>query len=296
MSTGHPVGVANKHLAEEKLDVYYHLGFSTNDDLPKLFGDVRFVFFGGTNSRMEKIAKEFATEFFPLKAGEELKPIGSTDRFHMFKVGPIISVSHQMGMPSFSILLHEVTKLLNRAGAKDVVYFRIGTSGGVGSPGGTVVLTTVPVNGYLEPYYELVSLGKLEKRPAELDEQLRAELVALKGDINVVEGRTMSVDCFYEGQGRLDGAICEYEKDDKMAFLKKAHESGVRNIEMESVMFGAFCKKVGVRAAVVCCTLLDRFNGDKVTMTPEQYAEWTGKVFLLCKRYVAKTLNIPFNK
>lgn len=193
---------------------------------------------------MYKVAKAFADEWWPLKEGEELKPIGGTDRYHMYKVGPIVSVSHQMGMPSFSILLHEITKLLNHAGAKDVVYIRLGTSGGVGVPGGTIVVTSTPVNGYLEPNYELVSLGKLVKRPSELDEQVRKDIVALKGNFDVVEGKTMSVDCFYEGQARLDGAICEYGLEDKMAFLRKAAEAGVRNIEMESVMFGAFCKKV----------------------------------------------------
>ena len=39
---------------------------------------------------------------------------------------------HGMGVPSASILLHEVLKLLHYAGAKDVVLFRMGTSGGLG--------------------------------------------------------------------------------------------------------------------------------------------------------------------
>lgn len=32
----------------------------------------------------------------------------------------------------------------------------------------------------------------------------------------------MSADDFYEGQGRLDGAFCDYEEQDKLEFLKKA--------------------------------------------------------------------------
>lgn len=50
----------------------------------------------------------------------------------------------------------------------------------------------------------------------------------------------MCCDDFYEGQGRLDGAICEYTLEDKMKFLQDAHAAGVRNIEMESLQFGAF--------------------------------------------------------
>ena len=37
--------------------------------------------------------------------------------------------NHGMGQPSASILFHEITKLLHYAGAEDVEYFRMGTSG-----------------------------------------------------------------------------------------------------------------------------------------------------------------------
>lgn len=38
---------------------------------------------------------------------------------------------------------------------------------------------------------------------------------------------------FYEGQGRLDGAFCEFTEQDKMDYLEKLREFGVVNIEME---------------------------------------------------------------
>jgi hypothetical protein len=53
-----------------------------------------------------------------------------------------------------------------------------------------------------------------------------------------------STDDFYEGQGRVDGALCEHSEDDKLAFLRRAHERGVRNIEMESAVFAAFCNRL----------------------------------------------------
>lgn len=43
------------------------------------------------------------------------------------------------------ILLHEITKLLKYAGATDVLYMRIGTSGGVGLEGGTIVVSNQSV-------------------------------------------------------------------------------------------------------------------------------------------------------
>ena len=55
----------------------------------------------------------------------------------------------------------------------------------------------------------------------------RPEVSDLHQDNVVLSGKTMAADCFYEGQGRLDGAICEYNNDDKMAFLKQAHDAGV---------------------------------------------------------------------
>ena len=66
------------------------------------------------------------------------------------------------------------------------------------------------------------------------------------------------------GQGRLDGAICEFSETDKMAYLQRVKEAGVVNIEMECVALGALCHRVGVKCAVVCVTLVDRLLGDQV--------------------------------
>ena len=62
-----------------------------------------------------------------------------------------------MGQPSVSILLHEVIKLMYHARVKDPIFFRIGTCGGVGIEGGTVIITEEALNAELKPYHELVS-------------------------------------------------------------------------------------------------------------------------------------------
>jgi len=69
---------------------------------------------------------------------------------------------------------------------------------------------------------------------------------------------------FDPGQGRTDGAICEYTEKDKMDFLQKCHDLGVRNIEMEASMFASVTQKVGVKACDVCVTLVNRLEGDQV--------------------------------
>lgn len=53
----------------------------------------------------------------------------------------------------------------------------------------------------------------------------------------VVSGKTLCAHDFYEGQGRVDGAFCDYTVEDKFKFLKKCHENNVKNIEMESSCF-----------------------------------------------------------
>lgn len=59
-----------------------------------------------------------------------------------------------------------------------------------------------------------------------------------------------------------------------MDFLERASKEGVRNVEMESLQFGAFCNKINVRSIVVCVALLNRLEGDQVTSTMEQLKQF----------------------
>ena len=80
----------------------------------------------------------------------------SSENTSFHQVGPVLSVSHGMGVPSLSIMLHEVIKLLSYAGAKDPVIIRIGTSGGIGIAPGTVVVSNGALNGLLKPEHNNV--------------------------------------------------------------------------------------------------------------------------------------------
>lgn len=68
-------------------------------------------------------------------------------------------LQHGMGIPSVGILLHEIIKLMYHAKAKDPIFFRIGTCGGVGLDGGTVVISEEAVDGMLRPFLELVKIN-----------------------------------------------------------------------------------------------------------------------------------------
>ena len=90
---------------------------------------------GGSPKRMHQFA-----HYIKDVIGHQL-PIGLTlsniseasDRYAMYKVGPVISVNHGMGCPSMSILLNELIKRIHYAECKDVVFLRMGTCGGIGS-------------------------------------------------------------------------------------------------------------------------------------------------------------------
>ena len=283
----------NEQLKKLDSDFLYHLGFSSSQDLEEIFGDVKFFCCGGAASRMEifanQVADELSEEFDEYKKPYGFKPtiIGDDKRYAIFKVGPVLISSHGMGMPSMSILLHEVTKMLHYAKATDVTYFRLGSSGGIGVEPGTVVLTTQGLNGLMEPHYSLPILGKMVHRPASIDETLVNNIKAAAEkrlpNLTVTPGKTMAADCFYEGQGRLDGAICDYEEKDKMEFVNKLNDIGVRNIEMEAAMFAAFTNHLDIKAAVACVTLLNRLEGDQV-LTPLEdlhaFDEYPGHVVL----------------
>lgn len=63
----------------------------------------------------------------------------------------------------------------------------------------------------------------------------------------------------------MDGAFCDFNEMEKMAFLYKLRDNGVVNIEMESTIFAALTYHAGIRAAILCVALLNRLNGDQVS-------------------------------
>jgi len=281
-----------------KVDVLYHIGLDTSMDLA-MFRDVRFVCMGGSPVRAQSFAVELQKQFGEAgiidKTSKAPEPVGKTERHSLYKVGPVISASHGIGMPSMLTLLHEVAKLLHYAGAKneDVTFIRIGTSGGIGSEPGTIIVSTAGCMGTLDPVYESIELGERKYYGAELNANVRKGLVAAAKQCNipVVEGMTMGTDDFYDCQGRLDGAVRTwYTEEDKMRFLKKAHNAGIRNIEMEAPDFGAFCNRAGIKGALVCCSIVNRLKGDQITSTPAQLGQFSVDAQTVVTMYMKEIL------
>ncbi|CAB3401853.1 unnamed protein product [Caenorhabditis bovis] len=281
----------NKYFEDSGDDFLYHFGFGVSTiDIPKIFGDTKYVCAGGAPTRFKLYAEWFAKEA-GIPCSENLS---RSDRFVIYKTGPVCWINHGMGTPSLSIMLVETLKLMHHAKAKDVKFIRLGTSGGVGVEPGTVVVTTEAMNAELSDKHVQVVAGKRIERPTQLDAKLREQLCAVANEkgIPVVTGKTMCADDFYEGQMRLDGYFCDYTEADKYAFLNKLHELGVRNIEMESTCFASFTCRAGYASAIVCVTLLNRMNGDQVKIAKDKYIEFEERPFRLVTALIRKDLGI----
>mmetsp|Transcript_29288 Transcript_29288/g.45850 ORF Transcript_29288/g.45850 Transcript_29288/m.45850 type:complete len:305 (+) Transcript_29288:45-959(+) len=259
------------------VDNLYHFGLDTaNDPLEATFGDTRVVCMMGSPSRAEAFAKLLAdTIGAPAPAN-----LSKSDRCQLFKVGRIISMSHGMGSPSCLIFLHETAKLLFHAKVdlEKVSVIRLGTSGGVGVPGGTVVLAEQGMDACLQLGYERIALGRKTRETSVADASLNDEIVSANKDLDfqLVKGVTIATNDYYDEQGRMDGALpVWYSEEEKISFLKKAHELGVRNMEMEATVFLWFFQRLGIRAAVACAALLNRLEGDQHAHSREQIHDWS---------------------
>ncbi|XP_075414254.1 uridine phosphorylase 1 isoform X2 [Tenrec ecaudatus] len=289
------IRLENPNIAAMKEDVLYHFSLSTTThDFPAMFGDVKFVCVGGSPSRMKAFATYVAQELGLEQPGVEPANIcAGTDRYAMYKVGPVLSVSHGMGVPSIAIMLHELIKLLYHARCSNITIIRIGTSGGIGLEPGSVVISQEAVDACFKPEFEQIVLGKRVVRSTHLNNQLVQELLLCSKELDefpVVVGNTMCTLDFYEGQGRLDGALCSYTEKDKHQYLKAAYATGIRNIEMESSVFAAMCGACNLRAAVVCVTLLNRLDGDQITSSHEVLTEYQQRPQRLVGYFIKKCL------
>jgi uridine phosphorylase len=266
-----------------------------------MFGDVKFICMGGTPKRMLQFALYISKIInYKVPTGLLFENItASTDRYTMYKIGPVLSVNHGIGCPSMSILMNELMKLVLYAGCKDITFFRMGTCGGIGSKPGTLVITEEAVDGLFRPEFRQVVLGKEIVRQTQLDQKLVKELLNIghklkeSGDPTieeVVSGRTLCAHDFYEDQGRIDGIFCDHDIDDKMNYLIKCKENSVKNIEMESAVFAAYTNYAKCKSAIICVTLVDRLNGDQLTIGHDLNLQYQERPFKLVGEYIKNNL------
>jgi len=286
-------------LSGEHDDVYYHYGVSSRDPMMESMRGIRAVIMAGSGGRMN----EFADRWSALNGGAEIIRFPKEDRFVTRYTAGILFASHGMGMPSASIAVQEAMRMVyflkgGDLDAMDEVFWaRVGTSGGVGLPGGTIVVTSEGLMADLKPYRLLQGARGTYWFDGTFPAATREAIIAANSDsgLPIVSGRTIATNEFFIEQFRLDGAICLETPQTKQEFLEWLHAHDVANIEMEGAMLAAYLNYWGFTSfAMICAVLLNRLEGDQVTSTPEQlhrFSENSGDVLFnyLQSRFLSDT-------
>jgi len=276
-------------------DFWYHLGISNREPFLEKMKDLRAVVVAGSGDRIRRMAHEWASRRGI--AESEMIHFPKEERFVIYYTGGVLFCSHGMGMPSASIAIQELMKLVffvkngNEAEMDKVFWCRVGTSGGLCNPG-DVIVTTEGLMSDFKPY-RLIALGKERSFDSSFPEAICDEIIAANQGtgINVIKGKTIGGNSFYIEQNRVDGAVCLATEEEKMEWLKKAYDLGVRNIEMEAPMIAGFLNHWGFsRFATVCCALVNRMEGDQVTATPAQLGQYSLNAEAALWNYLEKTV------
>lgn len=261
-------------LAGEQVDHYHHLGVSSDDSIVAGMGGLRAVIMGGSGPRMDEFARQWSAEH----DDAEIVAFPKEERFTARYTADVLFCSHGMGMPSASIALQELMRLAYYVKGGDldaldqVFWARVGTSGGVGLPGGTIVSTTEGLLPDLKPYRMLDGGNGYHWFDGTFPRDVSDAILAASADtgIPMAQGKTVAANEFFLEQFRLDGAIRLATAERKMEWLQWLDENGVRNIEMEGALLAAYMNHWGFsRFAMVCATLLNRLEGDQI-LTPEE--------------------------
>jgi len=267
-------------------DVYYHFGVASSDAILDRLRGIRAVIMAGSGGRI----KDFAQRWSDLNGGSEIIAFPKEDRFVTRYTAGVLFASHGMGMPSASIAVQEMMRMvyfLKRGDldAMDEVFWaRVGTSGGVGLPGGTIVVTSEGVMADLKPYRLLQGARGTYWFDGTFPAATREAIMRANegAGLPIVSGKTIATNEFFLEQFRLDGAIRMETAETKQEFLEWLHANGVANIEMEGAMLAAYLNSWGFSSfAMICACLLNRLEGDQVTSTPEQlhaFSEHSGDV------------------
>jgi Uridine phosphorylase len=148
-------------VAGDEVDNYYHLGVSSDDPMLAELQGLRAVIMGGSGARMTT----FASTWSAMNDNAPILSFPKEDRFVTRYTAGVLFVSHGMGMPSASIAVQKLMRLAYflKHGNLDELdrsfWARVGTSGGVRLPGGTVLVTTECVMVDLKRYRLLDAHG-----------------------------------------------------------------------------------------------------------------------------------------
>ncbi|GEM_PF-53073 len=276
-------------------DFYYHFGISSNEALLERLRGVRAIVIAGSGERIRDLARHWSI----LNHGADILEFPKEERFVTRYTSGILFASHGMGMPSASIAVQELMRMLyflkngDSESMDQVFWVRVGTSGGVGLPGGSVVVSTAGLMSDLRPY-RLLRGGDGEYWFNGTFPALTCREIIAAGAENgqeVIPGKTVAGNDFFLEQFRLDGAICFETPEARAEWLKQLYNNGVRNIEMEGAMLAGYLNHWGFSSfAMICSTLLDRLQDDQVRSTPEELQVFSEKAETVLFNYLQSSL------
>lgn len=239
----------------------FNIHRNVDQDFINSFRNINFVCLHGSKNRALQFAKLY------LKSLNNQVDSVSDDLFLnsdfcCYKVDNLLSISHGMGDDSISLLLNDIMILLNLAQNKDLHFFRLGTSGGIGVEIGSVIVS------------EEVYTPDLKERYL-FDKSFKEFLLKNKEYCNIYFGGTISADDFYLSQARFDGALkVNYTKEERDIYFNTLKDRHIRNFEMEGVALARFLAQFNYKISLITTTLVDRLVSDSVKVTEDEIAQF----------------------
>lgn len=298
----------NQDFLKLDVDYLYHLGIDSSIDLVKLFGNVRWVIFTRSNHDAQLVAHTVTKKLYAINEDNfELNPLYKTERFYFYHIQDIIIVSTGIGIPSTSICLNEITKLLIHAKVKNPTYLHIGSASGIGLALGTLLINDKAVNTKFESVFNTIECGTTQSYPAhfnnllsnslyqyakkhaELNNILRTNLyqyAKTHGDFNVKLGSVITTNDYYDEQARLDGfLIPDYTYQEQQQYLNNAQKHGILAMNMEGLLVAGFCNQLGISATAISVIVNDCLITDVVNQAIEK-SPFIINAASLCIKYI----------
>jgi uridine phosphorylase len=230
-------------------DIFYHLGFGKSSIKEQ---NLDSCIISGDPERAEVIATNHLKEARCISSHRGLK-------FFVGKTASgkhIISGTSGMGAPSLSIVVSELFML----GIRN--FIRVGTSGSI--------QRHVKAGDLVVSQASLCAQGTANdiapiSFPAAADPELSLALFRSAQELKFKThiGVTASVDSFYEGQERYDGAKKKLLRKN-IGLMEEYRELGILNFEMESGTLFKMGLVYGFKAACICAVVAERAQSEKV--------------------------------
>lgn len=274
-----------KHIEITEKYLRYFLIDLSNFDLSRFY-NIDHVIMQGSADRTRELAILYYQKIVGSYDSEPINLLPEDSYFVAYRVKSILFVSHGMGFTSILALLNNLTKLMIRANNEDVKYIRIGTSGGINIPAGTVIVTEIA---YI-PSLILHPLKQDHVIPTALNHELNQKIILSQPEslrFNVLLGNSIAANDFYLGQARFDGVIKpSFNQHEREEYFARIKELNILNFEMESVALAHFCSLLEIQAAMVAVTIVDRFKGDQIIADSETLKDYSNRSQIVVINYL----------